>query len=280
MASDICLKASPCGSALLLAVVWTLTGLVPACVSAQQVTIGVTQQNFSDDFYEYVGRRPGPFGGGQLGDGITYGPGFGAGAGRSTVFTSETPFLTVTNGIPGTIFIGRATPFVTGIVPVFGNGSVGFNPTFNNLGAANTLSGRMQRGEFHVVDGQVRPGPAPGQWLAPELASWPELQPRQAVGPKELMAAEAQWLLDEPPAEPMVIDAVDTASKQDSAARDLLAKGDQLLAEGKAGAAKLLWGTALNKATGPLRSEIEARLAGLSQASDKLGDTRDNRNDE
>jgi hypothetical protein len=236
--------------------------LVAAPTSAQQVTIGVPQQNISDNYFEYIGRRPPVFGGGSGAAGLSVGP-WSAATGRSTVYTSETPYLTVTNGIPGSIFIGRATPFVTSVVPVFGNGAVPFNPAFNNLGAANSLEGRFQRGEFHIREGRVFAGPDPRLALPPDLVDWEGLQvkqppPQVALEEEFRIATEANVTVTEHSAS----DA--PAAAADSAARELFDKGRQLEAEGKVGAAKLLYQTALRSADDSLRSEIRARLEELA----------------
>ena len=42
------------------------------------------------------------------------------GQGSSRTMTSTTPSIVVPNGIPGSVFSGQQTPFVTGIVPVVG----------------------------------------------------------------------------------------------------------------------------------------------------------------
>lgn len=240
---------------------------------AQQVTISVPQQNVSTGYYEYIGGQWVYFGpgfmlgfGGQsfpqfgrfdpnagLSGGFAFGSGgtggqfnFNAAAGGSTTFSSYTPMLTVTNGVPGYFFEGQLTPFVTGIVPTVSNPVVN-NPAFQNLGAANTLAGRMQRGEFHIRHGRVHAGPDPRQQLPPELAAVPNLfAPLPVPGAIRQEAIPlAQIPMDE------------------SAAEVLWDKGQQLEAEGKPGAARLLYQSALRQAQGGLRHQLETRLRAL-----------------
>ncbi|MFV0442331.1 MAG: hypothetical protein ACK5Q5_02035 [Planctomycetaceae bacterium] len=266
--------------------------LTAAIASAQQVTIRVPQQSISSGYYEYIGSRWVYFGpgfgfsfGGQplptyggfnpnagLDGGFPFGSGgtggqfnFSAVAGGSTAFTTTTPMLTVTNGVPGSITAGQFTPFVTGISPVLGGG-LATNPAFNNLGASNSILGRIQRGEIHIRDGQVMAGPDPLLSLAPELEAPPILFPRDDTN-------------DHPQVAP-VIDEVQvrhraqletTAALQQQAvdsdanakAQELFAKGQRLESKGKTGAAKLLYQTAVQQATGVLQDEIATHLQSL-----------------
>ena len=262
-----------------------LLGIVSRA-GAQQVTISVPQQNYSGGWYEYIGGRwvyfgpgfsfnfggtpPPQFGGfdpaGGLTTGFSFGGGgtggafqFSAGTGGSDIYTSTTPMLTVTNGVPGSIFIGRTTPFVTGLAPVLA-ADPRVNPAFANLGPANTIAGRWQRGEMHIRNGRVLPGPDPQLVLPADLAAPPNLWPAaaaplpQAVGP----AADDPLAVLEKPA------AIDR-SNEGSAAAKLLVKGRGLRQAGKPGAAKLLLEMAARQATGSLREDILAELQALPE---------------
>jgi hypothetical protein len=277
------------------AVLLMVCGLV-ASASAQQVTIGVTEQSLSDDYWEFIGGSwsmmapgyffnvgglaPPPFGGFDPNAGLTTGFGIGdgdrfsrfhftAGQGRSTVYTSTTPMLTVTNGVPGSMFVGTLVPFVTGVVPVgvgFGGAPVG-NAPFSppqfatpvvNYSPANSLMGRMQRGEFHVRNGQVVPGPDPdlpggaGPLLVDPLAAEPP--------------ADAAALREPPELNKTRVAAARSADSETQSAKvhDLVQKARQLEADGKPGAARLLYQTALHQAEGALRDEIKASLDALA----------------
>lgn len=265
------------------AVLWLAAGAARP-LPAQQVTIGIPQTTVSDGYWEYIGGRwsyfgpgfgftggglSGPeFGGFDPNAGLTTGFAVGgngtagrlnltAGTGRSTVMTSTTPMLTVTNGIPGSIFIGQQVPAVVGVVPVTGFNpglNPALNPAFTNLGAANTVAGRYQRGEFHLRDGQVVPGRDPQLQLPPELAAPPELfaappeDHAPAVAEDPVAAAHAGPTGGRPLADP---------------SEELWRKGQALEAAGKTGAARLLYQTALRTATGATRSQLEARLREL-----------------
>jgi hypothetical protein len=267
---------------LLMLLPWLLSATA-AHLSAQQVTISVPQHNVSGGYYEYIGGRWVYFGPGfELGlgaqsfpvyggfdphaglqGGFAFGGGgtggmlnFSAVSGGSANFTSTTPMLTVTNGIPGSITMGRFRPFVIGTVPVVGPA---VNPAFVNLGAANSIAGRMQRGEFHVRNGQVLPGPDPGWQLpldVPEEAHpvLPREENEQLDG-----AANELFRRKQSPAP-----AADAAQNDPNAeALDLWKKAQDLESAGKPGAAKLLYQTAARQATGELRDRIESRLRAL-----------------
>lgn len=249
-------------------VVLLATVLLPASLPAQQVTIGVTEFNVNDGYWEYIGGRWSYFGPGfGFGFGGLDGPALGgfdpnaglntglfvggsgtglgfnlnAGTGRSTVVTSTTPMLTVTNGVPGSIFVGRQVPFVTGVVPINGLNPA-LNPAFTNLGPPNTLADRLPRGGIDL-----------NQHLDPAAVD-PREQPH-AGGPVPPAKVAA------PPIE--AVEKPAAAASVDPAA-DLWAKAQQLERDGKPGAAKLLYQTARRTATGDLKSQIEARLQALS----------------
>ena len=259
---------------------------------AQQVTISVPGQSISDDFFEYVGgdwslMGPGyfatfgglagpPFGGFDPNIGLSTGFSIGddgrnarfratAGTARSTTVVSETPMLTVTNGIPGFFFAGEVRPFVLGYIPTIGPPA---SPNLNNLGAANTINGRMQRGEFHVRNGKVVAGPAPGLNLPPELAAKPFLfqPPQPPRNPGEESAEEKAAVIRalQRSRSQSSIRSQSTEAKSSQAA-EYIEKADKLVADGKPGAAKLLYQVALNHADGEQRQVIESKLAALAK---------------
>jgi len=280
-----------------LAAALLLTGA--ATLPAQQVTIGVPQHNVSTGFHEFIGggwsiQRPGmfarfgglqppAFGNPNLNGGFSTGfaiggPGhfsgfnFNAVQGGHSSFTSVTPMLTVTNGVPGSLFIGTVRPYVTGFIPVggfyptlvpvttfipqgVGVSSGGVGTPFNNLGAANTIDGRIRRGEFHVKNGDVLAGPAPFQapLAGPRQPNWHEIEQLRL---EQIKAAQEENIA--------------TAIAEDdpqAKARELLLKGRSLEDQGKIGAAKLIYTTALRHSAGDLRDEIATRLDGLKSAA-------------
>lgn len=214
---------------------------------AQQITTGVGQHNVGHRFGEsfqlgwtyqrpglfaqFNGGAPPPFGyvGGNPGfqSGIAAGPvqlGFSAGQYTSLQSSSFTPMLTTTNGMPGSLFIGRTTPFVTGVVPVTGPAG-----GFTNLGPANTVAGRVARGEL-----QLRPRGEP--------------QPQDPVGLPPAPAPEAV-----PPVSRPARAALSTAA-------ELLAKGDAARAEGKTALAKVYYQLAAARTDEPASLEAVERL--------------------
>ncbi|MEZ6055343.1 MAG: hypothetical protein R3C01_01440 [Planctomycetaceae bacterium] len=262
-------------------------------VQAQQVTIGVPQQNISTGFSEQIGGswsvngpgffarmggpRPVGFGNFNPNAGFTTGFGIGngnrfsqfnfqAGQGSYQTYTSTTPLLTVTNGMPGSLFIGSVSPYVIGFTPV-GNGA--FMPVFNNnfvpltsnsqnfqnFGAANSIDGRILRGELQLPDNNRRAnvGLDPRHFANPDI---------QAAAQARVKAQLPELPLDAPPASVVTVrssgpaDAVVQADK----ARDLFEKGKKLEAEGKTAAARLLYNMALPQADPNLRKEINTHL--------------------
>lgn len=113
-----------------------------------QVTITTPMHSVGHSFFERIGTQwslqgPGffvrfgggpavpPFGRFQPGAGLQGGVGFQggpwrgqlhffAGQGARTSFTTVAPSMTVTQGMPGTMFAGTWSPFVMGVVPVVG----------------------------------------------------------------------------------------------------------------------------------------------------------------
>jgi hypothetical protein len=172
--------------------------------TAQMITTQTPFQNNSASFFEstsvgwslngpgYFARfgNPGlsrpPFGGYVPGAGLTTGfqtngGGFSSNflfdfsQGSSYSSVSTTPVLTTTNGIPGFLFAGTQQNFVTGVVPVVGNGggffyvpstawyptgyfngfNPGYGPAMAPVGSPWSVAGRYQRGEFAIQDGRV-----------------------------------------------------------------------------------------------------------------------------
>ena len=126
----------------------------PTCSTAQQVVITAPVHNIHDSYYERIGigmdyswrgprgymffnthglfAAPPPFGGWD-GNGGRFGFGWNRGnarfnfnmafgQGNTRTHTMVAPSITVPNGYGGSIFSGSLRPFVTGIVPVVGQG--------------------------------------------------------------------------------------------------------------------------------------------------------------
>ncbi|MBI5758127.1 MAG: hypothetical protein HZA46_06385 [Planctomycetales bacterium] len=187
---------------VLLAIVMVLPIARPA--AAQMITTQTPFQNNSASFFEstsvgwslngpgYFARfgNPGlsrpPFGGYVPGAGLTTGfqtngGGFSSNflfdfsQGSSYSSVSTTPVLTTTNGYPGFLAVGQQQNFVTGVVPVVGNGggffyvpstawyptgyfngfNPGYGPAMTPVGSPWSVAGRYQRGEYAIQDGRV-----------------------------------------------------------------------------------------------------------------------------
>ena len=187
---------------------------------------------------QFNGGAGGPFGGQPGNPGFTSGfragnfqGSFSAGQFSSTNSTSITPVLTTTDGYPGGLFIGTVRPFVVGVQPV-----VPTSPLLPNFGDANSIGGRLARGEFSIVDGRVVPAqlafelpPAP----AP-LDAFPESQPAPHRSPPET-------------------------------AEQLLARGDEARVAGKTAVARIYYQLAAARTESAASLTAWTRLSELSR---------------
>lgn len=224
----------------------------PQFLHAQQITTGVGQHSVGHRFGEsfqlgwtyqrpglfaqFNGGAPPPFGyvGGNPGfqSGIAAGPvqlGFSAGQYTSLQSSSFTPMLTTTNGMPGSLFIGRTTPFVIGTVPVTGPAG-----GFTDLGPANTVAGRLARGELQLRPRQNDALPEP-VGLPPAPVPF---EPAPQANPAPPRPARADL----------------------STAAELLAKGDAARAAGKPALAKVFYQLAAARTDEPASLEAVERL--------------------
>jgi hypothetical protein len=219
--------------------------------SAQMVTTGTTAQSNGHRFGEQFStgwtlRNPhftAQFGGGG---GVPFGgaagnPGFAtgfqagpfgmtlsAGQSASTFSSSTSAVLTSTNGYPASMFFGSARPFVTGVAPV---SSIGGG--LGNFGPANTVAGRIARGELHVG----RQPPDRPEAIPPAPA--PLHQPvRQAAGKS-------------------------SAATPEVATGELIAKGDSAVADGKPGLARVYYRLAAARTNDLLAQRAAERLRTL-----------------
>lgn len=246
--------------------------------AAQMVTIGAPMQSVGHRFYERANvgwslrgsnwfarfGAPGavPFGGFQPGAGLSTGFGGRGGLfldfsqGASSTFTSTTPMLTVTNAVPGYLFVGSTRPFVTGYAPAIGGGGFYNVPSpFVDLGPANTIGGRMLRGELdraalRTVGGAfVDDGDAAPRDEATRVPARPLVDP-VPPGPAALRERKQA-----------------EASAAEEKARDYLARGKRALEQRKPQVARVYYQMAQHWATGELQAEIAARLETLTSPS-------------
>jgi hypothetical protein len=265
---------------------------------AQQITQGTPINSAGHSFYENFSfgwgfNRPpsGNFGGLQLnvmngggapqpggiaggfagGNGGYFG--FSAMQGSRRGLSSTTPMVTTMNGQMGFIFDGSQSPFVIGSIPVVGEG------VYVDYGAANTIEGRLRRGEMHIDErGRVIHGPAPAPWqqssaargavAAPAPQAADDVHAPLVIGGGGEANAAPQGGNPFAGEKPLPLDelAEARATQQDSAEaelRSLLERGADAERRGRLGAARMYYEMGLRDATGPLRAEFSQRLAAI-----------------
>jgi hypothetical protein len=238
---------------------------------AQQVTVQTPFNTAGSSYYEQFGVQWGlrgngwfarfggpvapPFGGFDPNAGASFGFGdrngflnFSAAQGSSTTFGSQTPILTLPNGGTGFISDQSVRPFVTGVIPVVGDGPpvVPFR---------SVLDERLSR----LSTGQDAPGQAATTATADTTASAvvAPTAAATAAGPStaergDLSVAEIEANRGREQAE--------LAAAEQEKINELLARGEAALAAGKAGAARIYWQQAAQRAAGEQRANILARI--------------------
>jgi len=188
----------------------------------------------------------GGFGINNGGFGARFGFNFSQGSSRS--FVGNAPVVTGFQGVPLTFQNNVQRPFVTRLIPNVGNGAA-----FQNLGAANTVRGRMLRGEFRMENGKVVP--AGGS------------KPTAKSGHKRARVGDGRPLVD--PAPPTRAERKAQAEAEQSermlAIRKYLKKGREAENKGKANVAKIYYQMAVRRGEGDLKREA---LAALSRVAD------------
>ena len=251
--------------------------------SAQMVTVGTPFQSVGDSFFEGTnlgwslngpnffatfnggGAAP-PFGGYNPNAGIQGGFGFNGGPfsgglnfnaaqGASRTFTSVTPMVTTLNGQPGYFTQSVQRPFVTGVVPIVGNGVVAYAPIVSGIATPPQLSplapqlpwqaslaerGLKLKGRAYRPDDDDAVAAVEGEGQGGGRQNLIDpLPPTRAERARQQAAAEAA---------------------QELAARSYLEKGIRAEGEGKTKVARLYFEMAARRATGALKDEIEGRL--------------------
>lgn len=266
---------------------FVLLGVVTP-LAAQQATVGVPLPVVSDSFYEHYGigwgfgrRFPGgggyffnngggggipAFGGfdpnagarlgfGGAGPGGAFGFGFSAAQGADRSFTSTTPFLTLPNGGAGSLFSGEIRPFVTGVVPVVGDGG----PVLKTDPLTERLR-RMRDGETPGV--RTTTGRAMATTREP-IAS----EPRDASKAPSASVTSNGDAASTSTAEHGDLSVREIRRRRDTAddgaakeLEDLVARGSAAEADGRPRIARIYYEQALRRAAGETAAELKKRL--------------------
>ena len=282
-----------------------------ADAGAQQVTVGTPFHSLNDSFFENMGSSWGlqgrnwnfSFGGGnpnmaapQFGGfdpqaGANFGFGFNRGGlggqfsgnfgqGSRRSFVSQTPSVTLQNGVPGYISDTSQSPFVISYIPIVGGfPSVGFlNPVpplppvpapisrFRNPAAMNALQqewAARQRG-----DRGGAPDEPLGEVGPPVKPPVPADEGPLDESARKLAAARASSAGRPAPsvAEARRMHAAEQAG-QNTEAMQYLERARNAEATGKTSVAKIYYQMAARRASGELRAEILDRLQALQSPS-------------
>ena len=252
--------------------------LIAAPLFAQQTNVNSPFNRTSQGFSEYIGVQwgvtlPGgaffrfggpppanaPQGGARFGTGFNSGGVSGyfnlfAGQSSHAGLSSGSSNLTLSNGQPGGLFVGRQVPFVMGVVPVVGDGG---NGSMVPYAPRSVLQERLQRLRAEGVDlrdlgydppsteGELglRNEPAP---VAPQPAVAPPVASVEAIAAQRAAADAAQ---EAKLAEEVAI---------------YLAKAEEAISAGKDGVARIYLQMAQRRAPADQQAEISARLRSLS----------------
>ena len=255
----------------------------PASSHAQQVVISSPFHNIQDGFYEHIGFDMGysnigprggwffdfnsmngavpPFGG-WAGGGARFGFGLRNGnsrfnfnmvlaQGNTRSMTMVAPSITVPNGYGGSIFSGSLRPFVTGIVPVVGQGwsvqpVIPFRPNYDDLREKLRRINDLERGSAQTNTDT----PRDPQEREPDLVlGSPDNPPAaqrfssSADRGDESLAAIRRQLENED-------------RKQLAEAYELIIEGQQAELSGKKGVARIFYRQAANRCQGELQKKL------------------------
>jgi hypothetical protein len=277
---------------ILLIVVVGSCLLEPGGASAQQVQLTNPYQQLRDSFYESFGlgwgasgrgfffgtgpatSTPPPFGGydpandarfgfGGIGGGLSFGFGglFGTGSTRTNVV--ESPTIVLPNGGYGGLFSGSQRPFVTGVVPVLGDGVFnGATPGVGSAGpsAVSPLQERLTRLQQGETPG-ARRAPAPTD---PEAvtAARPASAPSGASGGST--AAHGDLSVAEIRRQQAAGD-----THRDAEVRERLEKARSYEEAGKPSIAKIYYQQAAARATGELKQQLLDKIKTLGGSPER-----------
>ncbi len=276
------------------AVVWVVVWAVAGVCWGQappQVTITTPMHSLGHSYFERVGtqwslRGPGffarfgaapavpPFGRFQPGAGIQGGVGFQggpwqgqlhffAGQGARTSFTTVAPSMTVTQGMPGTMFAGTWSPFVVGVVPVVGRPWPGV-PYRTPLQVAAEQLSASSRATGPNAPPLARPAAGPGPRRLLALAQQPRRRADIAPG---VPVPDARWENDHPGRSLAALRRRNAAQRHQEhrRARELLRQAQQFQAQGRWKTARAFCRAALPLADPETRQQIRRLLQQLGK---------------
>jgi hypothetical protein len=261
----------------------------PASSHAQQVVISSPLQNIQDGFYEHIGFGMGysnigprggwffdfnsmngavpPFGG-WAGGGARFGFGLRNGnsrfnfnmvlaQGNTRSMTMVAPSITVPNGYGGSIFSGSVRPFVTGWVPIVGQGwSV--QPVIPYRHSAAELREELRR----INDpGEESTSPQAGRPQAPE--------PDLVIGGQERPPAVPRFSSSAERGDDSLAAIHRQLEQEDrkllAEAYELIIEGQQAELAGKKGVARIYYRQAANRCQGELQKNLLRHCKYLKQ---------------
>ncbi len=273
-----------------------------AQVQAQQTTVTTPFHANSTSFFEQIGTQwgvTGPnfnfqFGGAGMGQppfgnadpsagirsgwAVRSGPwtadfNFVAAQGSRSGMVSQAPSITLPNGVPGYFSDTSQSPFVVSYIPVVGSAPqlpfatmvappVGFGNPYSGMGPSHAEQGnpRVQAMLRERAAGGQPPDRAPPR--NPTAAPAPA-EPERAPAPAALHGASTAAAAAPSVAEARVLHQQEQAAANGEAMQ-LLERGITAEASGKPGVARIYYRMAADRAEGPLREQVEARLHGLT----------------
>lgn len=196
-------------------------------------------------FMRFNGGGIPPYGGYQPGAGLRGGFStghshfqFGFGQGATATSSAVTPFLTTTNGYPGSLFIGSQRPFVTGFVPNVGGGFASIPPPGPPMGP---LALRVATGQLPTEKGSLKLSDLDAAGIPP--APEPILQIRDVA--RDAPAPQR------------------TGHSQELSAQDCLDRAIAAEANGKAGVARIFYQLAAARGDAVIKADATRRLQSL-----------------
>jgi hypothetical protein len=287
-------------------------------IAAQQMRVGTPFNTLNDRFNETMGvnwalRGNGwaasfggnsfataPFGGGNAANGLnlsrTFNHGdvsgmfnFTAGQGFGRSMVSQTPMITLSNGVPGWFSDSSQSPFVVGFVPVVGDNIYSVPmapppPSSSGVGSDAVRAALMNaqarnQGQPDVAPENAAAAPAQARAALPAIPKVrdPKVHedlnlsgdsPMAAAAPDRSVArlAAAQTSSAGRPAPSVQIAKESQAANEsqiDQEARVLWERGQTAEDAGNLGAAKVYYQMAAKRATGELRQQVLSRLEAL-----------------